>query len=70
MEDASTRPARFLRKIEVLSRTGLSGSTVWRLERAGKFPTHRQVSPHRIAWLESDIEDWIAPRVEAPERRA
>jgi prophage regulatory protein len=38
---------------------------IWRLEKAGKFPVHVQVSPQRIAWVESEIDQWITDRINA-----
>lgn len=38
---------------------------IWRLEKAGKFPVHVQVSAQRIAWVESEIDDWIGARIAA-----
>jgi prophage regulatory protein len=38
---------------------------IWRLEKAGKFPIRVQVSAQRIAWVESEIDDWIADRIAA-----
>jgi hypothetical protein len=29
------------------------------LERAGQFPRRVQVGPNRVAWLASEIEEWI-----------
>ena len=50
---------RFLREPEVRRRTGLSRSTRWRLEGAGKFPRRVRISANAIAWRESDIDEWI-----------
>lgn len=50
---------RFLTFKQVRDRTGLSRSTIWRLERAGKFPRHHRISPNRVAWDESAINEWI-----------
>lgn len=44
----------------VVARTGLSRSTIWRLEHAGKFPSRVQSSTNRVAWRESDVSAWIA----------
>jgi prophage regulatory protein len=33
-----------------------------RLERAGKFPRRVQVGGHRVAWLESELDQWIEAR--------
>lgn len=53
---------RFLRKGEVLNRAGFSGSTLWRLERDGKFPKRRRLSPKAVGWLESEVSSWLASR--------
>jgi len=42
--------------------TGLSRSTVWRLEREGKFPKRIQLSPNCVGWKKSDVLDWLASR--------
>lgn len=47
---------------EIRRRYGLGRSTVWRLERDGKFPKRRQISPGRVAWLESELEIWEKSR--------
>lgn len=39
--------------------TGLSRSTVWKLEKTGSFPRRRLVTTNRIAWLENEVQDWI-----------
>lgn len=33
--------------------------TIWRLEKAGKFPKRLKVG-NRAGWLESEVEGWIA----------
>jgi prophage regulatory protein len=43
----------------------LSKSQLWRLERAGKFPNRVPVSAARHAWVESEIDQWIAARIAA-----
>ena len=35
---------------------------IGRLERAGEFPRRVRVGLNRIAWLESEIDEWIASR--------
>ena len=51
---------RLLNWAEVQARVRLSRTTVWRLERAGKFPRRIHVSPGRVAWRESEIDDFVA----------
>jgi prophage regulatory protein len=50
---------KLLRFPEVRERTGLSRSTIWRLERIGAFPKHRQISANAVAWLEHEVLTWI-----------
>ncbi|MBP6879253.1 MAG: AlpA family phage regulatory protein [Phenylobacterium sp.] len=40
----------------------VSRTTWWRLIRAGKAPRPIQVSPGRVAWLESDVIAWLEVR--------
>ncbi len=56
-------PARLLRFPAVRERTGLSRSTIWRLERSGLFPRHRQISLNAVAWSEKEIVDWIQAKI-------
>ena len=53
---------RFIGEAEIKKITSLSRSTRWRLERSGGFPKKRRISPNRIAYLESEILDWIEAR--------
>jgi len=43
----------------------LSKCQLWRLEREGRFPKRVQVSAARHAWVESEINEWIAARIRA-----
>jgi len=53
---------KFLRIRQVMQTTGLSRMTIYRLELADKFPKRRQLSENSVAWLESDISEWIGSR--------
>lgn len=52
---------------EGLGPKGIAYSKVqlWRLERAGKFPQRVRLSAQRVAWIESEIDQWIAARIAA-----
>jgi prophage regulatory protein len=52
-------PLKFIRFKAVRERTGLSRSTIWRLERVGAFPKHHQISANAVAWMEQDVVNWI-----------
>jgi len=49
---------------EVRKLTGLSRSTIWKLEKAGNFPKRRLITTNRVAWLESSVHSWIESRIE------
>ncbi len=57
------RLERMVREAEVARITGLSRTTRLRLQRDGKFPKSRQISPRCSAWVLSEIEAWLAERV-------
>jgi predicted DNA-binding transcriptional regulator AlpA len=52
LERLEAIPLKFLRFSAVRERTGLSRSTIWRLERQGVFPKHRRISANAVGWLE------------------
>ena len=53
---------KLLRQDQVITKTTLSRTSMWRLERAGTFPKRRQIVGSRICWIESEIDDWILNR--------
>jgi prophage regulatory protein len=53
---------QMLRRREVVRRTGLSYPTIYRYERAGNFPARRRLGPNVVAWLDSEIDNWIKSR--------
>lgn len=69
-------PLRMLRRPEVERRTGLSCSTIYARIAARTFPSPIQLGGNVVAWLEAEIDDWIAARIAAsrmpaePRRRA
>lgn len=55
---------KILRRKEVCNCVGLSYTSVFRLERTGRFPSRIRLSPmgRSVGWLESEIFQWIAER--------
>lgn len=49
-------------KKQVIERTGLSSATLWRRVKARDFPRPRQLTPNRVGWLESEVEEWELSR--------
>ncbi len=43
--------------------TGLSRTTIWRLERDGLFPNRRHLSANTVGWPRSEVEEWVAGRL-------
>lgn len=56
---------RIIRKPELLSILGLSDPTVYRMEKAGKFPKRLRLGGNSCGWLQSEVEGWIAERAAA-----
>jgi prophage regulatory protein len=52
-------PDRILRLKAVLSRTGLSRSTVYRKMQNGTFPRNIKISTRCAGWRESAVADWM-----------
>jgi prophage regulatory protein len=61
---APVTPVKLLRFPVVRERTGLSRSTIWRLERRGEFPKHHRIAPNIVAWSEVEVSHWIEQRLE------
>ena len=58
-------PAVLLRISAVKSRIGLSRTSIYNGVKAGTFPPPVKIGVKAIAWLESDVEAWIATTVKA-----
>lgn len=50
---------RVVRDAETVKVTGLFPTTIWRLEKAGKFPKKRKLSVNAVGRLESEIAEWL-----------
>lgn len=53
---------KMLRPSEVMERTGLSRTTLWRRVRAGTFPPPVELGANAIGWRSSAIDAWLANR--------
>lgn len=59
---------RLLRRKEVELKTGLSRAAIYAAMRAGTFPRAIPLGTHSVAWLELEIDQWIADRLEERNR--
>ncbi len=53
---------KLIRTDEVVRRTGLSRTTIWRRERQGEFPARRRIGENSVGWLETEVDSWIESR--------
>ena len=65
IEKATRRQVRFLRLPEVLARTGLSRSTVYVRLDQGRFPRPVSLGDRAVAWIESEVDEWMRARIAA-----
>ena len=64
MTDSIRREPSFLRRKQVEARTGLARSTIYLYIKAGTFPRPVPLGPRAVGWLESDVSNWIAERIQ------
>jgi prophage regulatory protein len=55
-----------LRRRDVMLRTGLSRSTIYKYMALGEFPKPVRLGSKAVGWRDSDIEAWIASRPVSP----
>ena len=54
---------RLLRLPEVLERVPFRKTTLYRLMREGSFPKNIQLGSNMVAWVASEIEEWINTQI-------
>ncbi len=57
-----TLPERIVRAKELHELTGLSRTTIWRMERKGEFPTRVPLSGNSVGWRYSEVIEWMKLR--------
>lgn len=62
-----THPKQLIDKKELVNLVKYSAQHIARLEKAGSFPKRIKLGQNRVAWLLSEIEDWIDVRLERRE---
>lgn len=60
----SEKHQKLLRLSDVRDRVPYSRSTIYQLITQGKFPKPISIGARAVAWLESDIDEWIKARIE------
>lgn len=54
---------KLIRIKEVMSRTGLSRSSIYSFISQGRFPQSVKIGNKWVAWLEREVDDWIKDQV-------
>ena len=56
--DNAARPRRMLNEKQVLAIVPVGRTTLYRMEKAGRFPKSTYISPNRRVWFEDEIIAW------------
>lgn len=56
---------RLLKRPDVELKTGLSRASIYSAIKAGTFPEPISIGVNRVAWLEAEIDQWIAEKLSA-----
>lgn len=48
-----------MKRSEVVKFVGLCYTTIYNLEKVGKFPARRQMAAGRVGWIRSEVEAWV-----------
>ncbi len=54
---------KMLRLPDVIEKTGLSRSSIYKYVSLGKFPKPVHLGERTIAWIDSEIEDWLSAKI-------
>ena len=51
---------KIIRKPELMGRIQLSDPTIWRMEKAGRFPRRIQLGGNSVGWFEDEVDQWLS----------
>ena len=63
MEESKSKPKRLIRRPAVINKTGLQTTQIYDLMAEGKFPAPVPIGARAVAWVESEVDDWIEARI-------
>ena len=58
----TTQPLVLIRRKTLLERVPFTDRHIYNLEKQGQFPKRRVLGARSVAWVESEVEAWIASR--------
>lgn len=53
---------RIIRKPELFSKLSLSDATIWRMEKADKFPRRISLGGNSVGWFVNEVDEWLAKK--------
>ncbi|MCO6356817.1 AlpA family phage regulatory protein [Pseudoalteromonas shioyasakiensis] len=56
---------RLIKLKEVMTKTSLGHSSIYKFIAEGNFPKQVSLGAKSVAWVESEVDDWILSRVHA-----
>jgi prophage regulatory protein len=54
---------RMLRLSQVIERTQLGKTTIYALQKSGRFPHSVILTANSVRWIEAEVEDWLSNHV-------
>lgn len=54
---------RLLRLPQVMDKTGIKRAQIYARMKTGNFPVSVKIGPASVAWLESEIDEWIEKKL-------
>jgi prophage regulatory protein len=64
MSAQTSTPISLLRRPQVQARTGLSRSSMYKAISEGTFPKPIPLGAKAVAWVDRQVDDWIAAKIE------
>lgn len=68
MDYQAAEKATIIRRDQVIARTGLSFSSIYRRVRAGQFPTPIHLGGNSVGWIETEVDAWVEERIQQSRR--
>ncbi len=63
--EGNTVSVTFLNIEQVRQRTSLSKQEIYRRVRRGEFPKQVPIGPARVAWVETEVDEWAQKLLES-----
>lgn len=67
---SETSKPRLISRSEVIQRVSLCKASIYKRMKAGQFPRPISIGGRRVAWLETDIDNWITEQLSQAGRAA